>query len=76
MKLGKYRHYKGKMYEVLGVVFNTETREIMVRYKALYPITDLDAELGEEPEFVRPKSMFMEDIVVDGQKVPRFKFIE
>ena len=76
MKLGKYRHYKGKDYEVLDVVLDTETREKMVLYKALYPVNDLDKELGEEPKFVRPKSMFLEEVVVEGQKVPRFRYIE
>jgi len=66
IKLGKYRHYKGKEYEVLGVAKHSETLEDLVVYRALY---------GEGELWVRPLVMFSEEIEVDGKKIPRFKFV-
>lgn len=60
---GKYRHYKGKDYEVLGVATHSETMEPMVVYRALY---------GEFGLWVRPASMWNELVEVDGKTVPRF----
>jgi hypothetical protein len=60
---GKYRHYKGNDYEVIGVATHSETREPMVVYRPLY---------GEMGLWVRPLAMFMEDVTVDGKTVPRF----
>jgi hypothetical protein len=60
---GRYRHYKGKEYEVLGVVRHSETLEPMVLYRALY---------GERGLWVRPYAMFFETIEVDGVLTPRF----
>ncbi|HEY5714474.1 MAG TPA: DUF1653 domain-containing protein [Candidatus Gracilibacteria bacterium] len=71
IKTGRYRHHKGKEYEVLGVVLHTETREPMVLYKALYPVIDLDAGYGKEPLFVRPLSMWNEPV----EGVERFKYL-
>ena len=72
MKLGKYQHYKGNFYEVIGIARHSETLEEMVVYKALY-----DSEkFGKNALWTRPKSMFLEDVEVDGKKVPRFKFVE
>jgi len=71
VKPGKYRHYKNKEYEVLGVAKHSETLEDLVVYKALYK--------GDFPEgqlWVRPKSIFLETVEIDGKSVPRFKFIE
>jgi len=71
LKIGKYRHYKNKEYEVLGVAKHSETLEELVVYKALYK--------GDFPEgqlWVRPKTMFLENVEIDGKMVPRFKFIE
>lgn len=69
IKPGKYRHYKGNYYQVIGVAKHSETLEEMVVYKALY-----------QPEgenlWVRPLSMFTENVVVEGKEIPRFKFIE
>lgn len=68
MKLGKYRHYKGKQYRVIGIAKHSETLEDLVVYEALY----------ENPTgklWVRPLKMFSEKIVVDGKKIPRFTFI-
>jgi len=60
---GKYRHYKGNDYEVVGVATHSETHEPMVVYRPLY---------GERALWVRPLAMFMEDVTVDGKTVPRF----
>jgi hypothetical protein len=75
MKLGRYRHYKGKLYEVLGVVMHTETNEKLVLYRALYDIPTLREEYGDDPWFVRPFSMFNEDVVIDGRTMPRFEYL-
>jgi hypothetical protein len=76
VKKGKYKHYKGKFYEVIDIVLHTETREKMILYKALYNVDDLDKEFGKEPLFVRPKTMFLENVTINGKEIPRFKFIE
>ena len=60
---GKYRHYKGNDYEVVGVATHSETRESMVVYRPLY---------GEMGLWVRPLAMFIEYVTVDGKTVPRF----
>lgn len=60
---GKYRHYKGNDYEVVGVATHSETREPMVVYRPLY---------GEMALWVRPLAMFLENVTVDGKTVPRF----
>jgi len=64
LKFGKYRHYKGREYEVIGVAKHSETLEEMVIYRALY---------GEGDLWVRPLKMFLEVIEVDGRKIPRFE---
>jgi cyclomaltodextrinase len=66
IKLGKYRHYKGKEYKVIGIAKHSETLEDLVVYKALY---------GERDLWVRPLKMFMEEIEVDGRKIPRFQYV-
>ncbi|MDA3839991.1 MAG: DUF1653 domain-containing protein [Patescibacteria group bacterium] len=71
MELGKYKHYKGKFYEVIGVAHHSETLEELVVYRALYNIP----ELGDNALFVRPKKMFMEKVDDDGKKVSRFKYL-
>jgi hypothetical protein len=60
---GKYRHYKGKDYEVIGVATHSETREPLVVYRPLY---------GEAALWVRPLGLFAENVIVDGKSVPRF----
>lgn len=65
VKLGKYKHFKGGEYEVIGVARHSETLEEMVVYKN---------EKGEI--WVRPLEMFLEEVELNGQKVPRFKYIE
>ena len=66
VKLGKYRHYKGNEYEVIGVVRHSETLEEMVLYRALY---------GEGGMWVRPKEMFFETVVAGEKTGPRFQYI-
>lgn len=68
---GVYRHYKGKMYEVIGVCYHTETLEKMVVYRGLYT----DKEFGKNPLWVRPLTMFLETVEYEGQTIPRFTFI-
>ncbi len=65
LKLGKYRHFKGKEYEVVGLAKHSETLEEVVVYRALYGNNDL---------WVRPLKMFLEEMEIDGKKVPRFKY--
>lgn len=67
LKLGKYRHYKGKEYEVIGVAKHSETLEELVVYRALY---------DEGQIWVRPLKMFLEKVEVDGKKIPRFSSVE
>jgi len=66
MKLGKYEHYKGGQYEVLGIAKHSETLEELVVYKALY---------GQGELWVRPLKMFLEEVEFKGKKVPRFKYV-
>lgn len=66
MKTGRYRHFKGNEYIVLGVARHSETDEKLVVYRQDY---------GERGLWVRPEDMFHESTVVDGQQVPRFEFI-
>ena len=66
LQMGRYRHYKGKDYEVLGMARHSETEEELVVYRALY---------GERGLWVRPLAMFSEQVVVDGRTRPRFEFI-
>jgi hypothetical protein len=63
---GRYRHYKGKDYLVLGVARHSETEEELVVYRTDY---------GDRSLWVRPKGMFLETVEVDGQTVPRFLFV-
>ncbi len=69
MELGRYKHYKGNLYEVISVAHHSETLEEMVVYKALYDTPDF----GYGAIWVRPKAMFNELILVDGKEVKRFE---
>lgn len=60
---GRYRHYKGRDYDVIGVARHSETLEPVVVYRALY---------GEGGLWVRPYAMFCEEVVVDGRSLRRF----
>ena len=68
MKLGKYRHFKGKEYMVLAVAKHSETLEDFVVYEALY-------ENKVSKIWVRPLKMFAEKVEKDGQMVDRFEYI-
>ena len=72
LKLGKYEHFKGKRYEVIGLVRHSETLEELVLYKALYDSEDF----GKNTLWVRPLEMFLESVYIEGKEVSRFKFIE
>jgi hypothetical protein len=72
MKIGKYRHYKGKEYEVVGVATHSETSEELVVYKALYSIEGK----GENSLWVRPRAMFEEEVEVAGVVRKRFEYID
>jgi hypothetical protein len=64
---GIYKHYKGNLYEVLGVAQHSETLENLVVYKTLY---------GDFSIWVRPLDMFQESVDRDGEQVARFEFVE
>lgn len=64
---GRYRHYKGNLYEVIGVARNSETEEPLVVYRCLSDGNSL---------WVRPLLMFLETVKVAGQDVPRFARID
>lgn len=66
IKPGKYRHFKGKEYEVLGIAKHSETLEEMVVYRQLY---------GEHGLWVRPASMWEEKVERDGKTYQRFTYI-
>ena len=63
---GRYRHYKGQEYDVLGVARHSETEEEYVVYRALYGALGL---------WIRPTAMFLETVIVDGRSCPRFQFL-
>lgn len=68
MELGLYKHYKGNLYEVIGIARHSETLEELVVYKATY-------QKEGENLWVRPKAMFLEKMSVDGVEVKRFEKI-
>ncbi len=76
LKAGVYRHYKGNLYEVIGLAKHSETGEKMVVYQALYNSPELKEEYGIRPMFVRPFSMFIEKVQVGGKVSPRFALVE
>jgi len=63
---GRYRHYKGKEYTVLGSARHSETLEELVVYRQEY---------GDRGLWVRPAAMFAETVTVDGMSVPRFLYV-
>lgn len=65
--IGKYQHYKGNYYEVLGIAKHSETLEEFVVYRALYDDYQL---------WIRPLEMFLGMVEVEGREVPRFRLIE
>lgn len=65
--MGRYRHYKGNEYRVLGLARHSETEEWMVYYQALY---------GDKGYWVRPLAMFVEPVINNGESQPRFRLLE
>lgn len=63
---GRYRHFKGGEYEVIGVARHSETMEEVVVYRALY---------GERGLWVRPAAMWLERVERGGESLPRFTYI-
>ena len=70
IKLGKYKHFKGGEYQVIGTARHSESLEIMVIYKPLYEL-----KAGELETWVRPIEMFFDSKEHNGATVPRFAFI-
>lgn len=70
IKLGIYKHYKGNLYKVIGTGRHSETLEEFVVYMALY-----ENEFGKNSIWLRPKSMFLEEIEFNGNKMLRFTYI-
>lgn len=66
IKLGRYRHFKGNEYEVVGLAKHSETLEDMVVYRALY---------GEFGLWVRPAAMWNETVERDGKTYRRFTYL-
>lgn len=66
IRVGRYRHYKGKEYSVIGVARHSETEEELVVYRKEYDDHGL---------WVRPKDMFAETVNVDGNLIPRFQYL-
>jgi hypothetical protein len=66
IRLGCYRHYKGKEYTVMGVARHSETEEELVVYRKEYDDHGL---------WVRPLGMFLEMVEVDGKTMPRFQYL-
>ena len=65
-KLGKYRHFKGKEYQAIGLATHSETGETLVIYRALY---------GDKAVWVRPLSMWNEQVEKDGKTYQRFSWL-
>jgi hypothetical protein len=68
IKIGRYKHYKGGLYRVLGIVKHSETLEDLVLYEALY-------ENPKSKLWVRPAKMFKEKVLINGRMISRFEFL-
>lgn len=66
VKPGRYRHYKGKEYQVIGIAKHSENLENYVVYRALY---------GDGQLWIRPSEMFLGLITVDDRKIARFEYL-
>ena len=72
MQLGKYRHYKGHEYEVLGLAHDSETLDEVVVYRALYN----SPEFGDQALWARKKADFEAFVEFEGCEIPRFTYIQ
>jgi hypothetical protein len=72
---GTYKHYKGHLYDVMGVALDTVTQGKVVLYHALYDTPNLKEEYGDKPIFTRPFDEFFSDIELDGKTMPRFELV-
>jgi len=66
LNLGRYRHFKGGEYELVGEATHSESGELLVVYRCLYDGNSL---------WVRPKKMFLESVEVGGETIPRFVYL-
>jgi len=66
IRTGRYRHFKGNEYTVIGTAHHSETDEELVIYRQEY---------GDHSFWVRPRAMFQEMVTVEGKQVPRFQFL-
>jgi hypothetical protein len=66
---GKYKHYKGHYYQVIGVAIHSETLDKLVLYQAMYD----SPEFGHNVIWVRPLSMFFDTVTFNGKKMKRFE---
>lgn len=66
LKIGRYRHYKGGEYEIMGVAYHSDTGRELVVYRALY---------GTHCLFVRSLKVFVQNVKWQGKKVPRFRYL-
>lgn len=66
LRPGRYRHYKGRHYEVAFLARHSETEEVLVVYRPLY---------GAGEWWVRPFAMFTERVEIDGRAIPRFEYV-
>lgn len=71
IKSGKYQHYKGRFYEVIGVAHHSETKEELVVYRALYD----SKEFGKKALWVRPKDNFLSEVEWQEKKMTHFKYV-
>jgi len=67
IELGKYKHFKGGEYEVIGIAKHSETLEDFVVYKSLY---------GKKDLWIRPLKMFLEKVTINGKKIRRFQKVK
>ncbi len=67
IQFGHYRHFKGMDYELVDIVYHSETQEPLVLYRALY---------GDKELWVRPMAMFFEQVDRDGKLQSRFSYVE
>ena len=67
LKTGTYRHFRGKEYEVYGVVNHSETEETLVLYRPLY---------GKQALWVRPMNLFTDSVRVNDEYIPRFSLVQ